>query len=145
MHIYIHRNPLIVLFLESVSIFQSRNPSSLDLKNKFRSWPNSGEHSMAFSSSSLVETEDITAFLSSSSLSGWSPFHEDITGFSWIYVYFFESGVTDAKIMDTVKEETEEMIRAGFIRPCRYATWISSIVSMWKKMGSSEYALTSET
>ena len=27
------------------------------------------------------------------------------------------------------------MIRAGFIRPCRYATWISSIIPMWKKNG----------
>ena len=37
------------------------------------------------------------------------------------------------KIVDTVKEEIEKMIRAGFIRPCRYATWISSIVPVWKK------------
>ncbi|WVZ70438.1 hypothetical protein U9M48_019109 [Paspalum notatum var. saurae] len=41
----------------------------------------------------------------------------------------------DVKIVDTVKEEIEKMIRAGFIRPCRYATWISSIVPVWKKNG----------
>ena len=41
----------------------------------------------------------------------------------------------DVKIVDTVKEEIEKMIRAGFIRPCVYATWISSIVLVWKKSG----------
>ena len=51
----------------------------------------------------------------------------------------------DVKIIDTVKEEIEKMIRAGFIRPCRYATWISSIVPVWKKMGCLEYALISKT
>ncbi|WVZ58668.1 hypothetical protein U9M48_008910 [Paspalum notatum var. saurae] len=41
----------------------------------------------------------------------------------------------DVKILNMVKEEIEKMVRAGFIRPCRYATWISSIVPMWKKNG----------
>ena len=27
------------------------------------------------------------------------------------------------------------MTEAGFIRPCRYATWISNIVLVWKKNG----------
>jgi len=31
--------------------------------------------------------------------------------------------------------EIERMIKAGFIRPYRYATWISSIVLVWKKNG----------
>jgi hypothetical protein len=41
----------------------------------------------------------------------------------------------DVKILDTVKAEIERIIEAGFIRPCRYATWISSIVPVWKKSG----------
>ena len=39
------------------------------------------------------------------------------------------------KILDEVKEEIERMVKAGFIRPCRYATWISSIVPVRKKNG----------
>jgi hypothetical protein len=34
-----------------------------------------------------------------------------------------------------VLEEVEKMIAAGFIRPCRYAEWISSIVPIQKKDG----------
>ena len=41
----------------------------------------------------------------------------------------------DATIVDQVKVEIERMIKAGFIRPYRYATWISSIVLVWKKNG----------
>jgi hypothetical protein len=33
-----------------------------------------------------------------------------------------------AKVLEEVKKEVEKMIVAGFIRPCRYAEWISSIV-----------------
>ncbi|KAK1603913.1 hypothetical protein QYE76_027586 [Lolium multiflorum] len=32
-----------------------------------------------------------------------------------------------AKILEEVKKEIEKMLAAGFIRPCRYAEWISSI------------------
>jgi hypothetical protein len=32
------------------------------------------------------------------------------------------------KILEEVKKEIEKMLEAGFIRPCRYAEWISSIV-----------------
>ncbi|KAK1633081.1 hypothetical protein QYE76_007396 [Lolium multiflorum] len=38
-----------------------------------------------------------------------------------------------AKILEEVKKEIEKMLRAGFIRPCRYAEWISSIVPVEKK------------
>lgn len=41
----------------------------------------------------------------------------------------------DAKILDEVKVEIERMAEVGFIRPCRYSTWISSIVSVRKKSG----------
>ena len=33
------------------------------------------------------------------------------------------------------KKEIEKMLKAGFIRPCRYAEWISSIVPVEKKDG----------
>jgi hypothetical protein len=36
-------------------------------------------------------------------------------------------------IHDWVKEEVERLLNAGFIRPCRYAEWVSSIVSVEKK------------
>jgi hypothetical protein len=32
------------------------------------------------------------------------------------------------KVLEEVKKEIEKMLEAGFIRPCRYAEWISSIV-----------------
>jgi hypothetical protein len=32
------------------------------------------------------------------------------------------------EVIEEVKKEIEEMLEAGFIRPCRYAEWISSIV-----------------
>jgi len=41
----------------------------------------------------------------------------------------------DATIMDQVKAKIERMIEAAFIRPCRYAMWISSIMPVWKKNG----------
>jgi hypothetical protein len=34
-----------------------------------------------------------------------------------------------------VKKEVEKMLEAGFIRPCRYAEWISSVVLLQKKDG----------
>jgi hypothetical protein len=38
-----------------------------------------------------------------------------------------------AEVLEEVKKEVEKMITAGFIRPCRYAEWISSIVPVQKK------------
>jgi hypothetical protein len=32
------------------------------------------------------------------------------------------------KVLEEVKKEIEKMLEGGFIRPCRYAEWISSIV-----------------
>jgi hypothetical protein len=34
-----------------------------------------------------------------------------------------------------VRKEIEKMLEIGFIRPCRYAEWISSIVPIQKKDG----------
>jgi hypothetical protein len=39
------------------------------------------------------------------------------------------------KVLEEVKKEIEKMLEAGFIRPCRYAEWISSIVPVQKKDG----------
>jgi hypothetical protein len=39
------------------------------------------------------------------------------------------------KVLEEVKKEIEKMLEAGFIRPCRYAEWISSIVPAQKKDG----------
>jgi hypothetical protein len=38
-------------------------------------------------------------------------------------------------VLIEVKKEVEKMLEAGFIRACRYAKWISSIVPMQKKDG----------
>jgi hypothetical protein len=38
---------------------------------------------------------------------------------------------------DRIKEEIDQLLKANFIRPCRYAEWISNIVPMEKK-GSSK-------
>jgi hypothetical protein len=40
-----------------------------------------------------------------------------------------------AEVLEEVKKEVEKMIVAGFVRPCRYAEWISSIVPVQKKDG----------
>jgi hypothetical protein len=34
------------------------------------------------------------------------------------------------EVLEEVKKEIEKMLEAGFIRPCRYAEWISSIVAV---------------
>jgi hypothetical protein len=39
------------------------------------------------------------------------------------------------KVLEEVKKEIEKMLEAGFIKPCRYAEWISSIVHVQKKDG----------
>nr|AAX95307.1 Retrotransposon gag protein, putative [Oryza sativa Japonica Group]ABA93246.1 retrotransposon protein, putative, unclassified [Oryza sativa Japonica Group] len=36
-------------------------------------------------------------------------------------------------LYDRVKEEIDRLLKAGFIRPCRYAEWVSSIVLVEKK------------
>jgi hypothetical protein len=37
------------------------------------------------------------------------------------------------KIIGQVKEEVDQLLKAGFIQPCRYAGWVSNIVPMDKK------------
>jgi hypothetical protein len=37
------------------------------------------------------------------------------------------------EVLEEVKKEIEKMLEAGFIRPCRYAKWISSVVPVQKK------------
>jgi hypothetical protein len=39
----------------------------------------------------------------------------------------------NAEVLVEVKKEVEKMLEAGFIRPCRYAEWISSVVPVQKK------------
>jgi hypothetical protein len=39
------------------------------------------------------------------------------------------------KVLEEVKKEIEKMLEAGFIRLCRYAEWISTIVPVRKKDG----------
>jgi hypothetical protein len=40
-----------------------------------------------------------------------------------------------ADVLEEVKKETEKMLEAEFIRPCRYAEWISSVAPVQKKDG----------
>jgi hypothetical protein len=40
-----------------------------------------------------------------------------------------------AEVLAEVKKEVEKMLEAGFIRPCRYAELISSVVRVQKKDG----------
>jgi hypothetical protein len=40
-----------------------------------------------------------------------------------------------AEILEEVRKEVEKMLEAGFIRPCKYAEWISSVVPVQKKDG----------
>jgi hypothetical protein len=37
------------------------------------------------------------------------------------------------EVLEEVKKEVEKMLEEGFIRPCRYAEWISSVVPVQKK------------
>ena len=34
---------------------------------------------------------------------------------------------------DRIKEEVDRLLKAGFIRPCRYVEWVSNIVPVEKK------------
>ena len=36
-------------------------------------------------------------------------------------------------MLDDIKKETERLLEAKFIRPCRYAEWISNVVPVYKK------------
>jgi hypothetical protein len=40
-----------------------------------------------------------------------------------------------SEVLEDVKKEIENMLEAGFIMPCRYTEWISSIVPIQKKDG----------
>ena len=39
-------------------------------------------------------------------------------------------------VLDDIKKESERLLETKFIRPCRYAEWISSVVPVYKKMES---------
>ena len=38
-------------------------------------------------------------------------------------------------VLDDIKKETERLLEAKFIQPCRYAEWISNVVPVYKKNG----------
>ena len=38
-------------------------------------------------------------------------------------------------VLDDIKKETERLLEAKFIQPCRYAEWISNVVLVYKKNG----------
>ena len=38
-------------------------------------------------------------------------------------------------VLDDIKKESKRLLEAKFIRPCRYAEWISNVVPMYKKNG----------
>ena len=38
-------------------------------------------------------------------------------------------------MLDDIKKETKRLLEAKFIRPCRYAEWISNVVPVYKKNG----------
>ena len=38
-------------------------------------------------------------------------------------------------MLDDIKKETERLLEAKFIQPCRYAEWISNVVPVYKKNG----------
>ena len=40
-----------------------------------------------------------------------------------------------AEVLEKVEKEVEKMLDVGFIRPCWYAKWISSVVPVQKKYG----------
>jgi hypothetical protein len=37
------------------------------------------------------------------------------------------------KIIDRVKEEVDQLLKAGFIQPCRYVEWVANIFPVEKK------------
>ena len=44
-------------------------------------------------------------------------------------------------VLDDIKKETKRLLEAKFIRPCRYAEWISNVVPVYKKNGKLRFAL----
>jgi hypothetical protein len=50
-----------------------------------------------------------------------------------------------AEILVEAKKEVGKMLEAGFIRPYKYAEWISSVVPVQKKMADGESVWTSGT
>jgi hypothetical protein len=36
-------------------------------------------------------------------------------------------------VLQRIKDKTHQLLEANFIRPCRYAEWVSNIVSVEKK------------
>jgi hypothetical protein len=40
-----------------------------------------------------------------------------------------------AEVLEEVTKEVEKMLEAGFIKPCGFAEWISSVVPVQKKDG----------
>jgi hypothetical protein len=58
--------------------------------------------------------------------------------FAWDYTEMpFQQRVRQmrTKVLEAVKKEIERMLKVGFIRPCRYVEWISSIGPIQKKDG----------
>ena len=45
-----------------------------------------------------------------------------------------------AEVLEEVKKEVEKMLDAEFIRPCRYAEWISSVVPVKRRMADGVFA-----
>jgi hypothetical protein len=39
------------------------------------------------------------------------------------------------EVLTDMKKKVERLIEANFIRPCRYAEWISNIIPVYKKNG----------
>src|SRR3954471_4596170 len=54
--------------------------------------------------------------------SGFSPYKQPLRSYN-------------PNLYDRIKEEVDRLLKAGFIRPCRYADWISNIVPVEKKDG----------
>jgi hypothetical protein len=51
---------------------------------------------------------------------GFRPYKQSVRSFS-------------LKVIDKVKEEVDSLLKAWFIQPCRYAEWVSNIMSVEKK------------
>jgi hypothetical protein len=49
----------------------------------------------------------------------------------------YKQGVQNFKpeIVGRVKEEVDRLLQAGFIKPCRYANWVSNIIPIEKNTG----------
>ena len=44
-------------------------------------------------------------------------------------------------VLDDIKKETKRLLEAKFIRPCRYAEWISNVVPVYKKNGKLRFCI----